>query len=491
MQTPWLLLLEVVYVLALIFTIVRIIYDTEVPAKTMGYLLVVVLVPILGMAIYYAIGTNLRKRKLYRKKLIGDGPLRRQLIQDARKNTEAEIAASPFLQASSKLIRLMQDQNLSPLTTNNEVDILVNGEHKFPLVLEAMKAAKDHIHVEYYRFEDDALGREFAAVLLAKAKAGLTVRLIYDDFGSRSIRRRMARELRKAGVQVAPYYAIKYMAIASRINYRNHRKIIVIDGNCGFVGGINVSTDYVNDRKYHSGKAPLFWRDTHLMLRGAAVTHLQYIFLNDWNFCAMKKVSLQEARARYFPLPGKPKSEHKAVQITASGPDSDSPAILYSILQAIDLAQRRILITTPYFIPGESLMDNLCIASGAGIEVQLLVPLHGDSVVVNRAAESYYEQLLKAGVRIFRYSKGFMHAKTMVVDEAISIVGTANLDIRSFDLNFEVNAIIYDKDIAVKLADTITIDMQDATELTLKEWEGRSKLTRFSENLARMLSPIL
>jgi cardiolipin synthase len=491
MQIPWLLLVELLYLVALVFTIVRIIYDTEVPAKTMGYLLVVVVVPILGMVIYYSIGTNLRKRKLYRNKLIGDGPLRRQLIHDARENTEAAMSDAPFLQSCSKLIRLMQDQNLSPLTTNNEVDILINGEHKFPKVLEAMQAAKDHIHVEYYRFEDDEVGQEFAEVLLAKAREGVTIRLIYDDFGSRNIRRRMTNELCEAGVQVAPYYAIKFMAVASRINYRNHRKIIVVDGYLGFVGGINVSTDYVNDKKYKSEKEPLFWRDTHLMLYGSAVTHLQYIFLNDWNFCASEKVSLQEARDRYFPLPAKRKGGGKAVQITASGPDSDAPAILYSILQAIDLAQDRILITTPYFIPGQSLMDNLCIASGAGIDVQLLVPLKGDSVVVNRAAASYYEQLLKSGVRIFRYRKGFLHAKTMVVDEAISIVGTANLDIRSFDLNFEVNAIIYDKDIAVKLADTFAIDLQDTTELTLEDWEDRSKLTRFLENLARMLSPLL
>lgn len=491
MQTTWLLLLEIAYILALLFTIIRIIYDTEVPAKTMGYLLLVVVVPLIGMIVYYAIGTNLRKRKLYQDKLIGDGSLRRKLLDDARANTEREISGSPLLQSCAKLVRLMQDQNLSPLTTDNEVGILVNGEHKFPKVLEIMRGAKDHIHVEYYRFEDDAVGRELAEVLLAKAREGVTVRLIYDDFGSRSIRRRMADELRQAGAQVVPYYKIKFIALANRINYRNHRKIIVVDGHYGFVGGINVSTDYTNDLKYSTGKKPLFWRDTHLTLCGSAVAQLQYIFLNDWNFCVEDKVALQKTYNRYFPPPGKRKGGKKAVQVTASGPDSDSPAILFSILQAIDLAEERLLITTPYFIPGESLMDNLCIASGAGIDVQLLVPLQGDSAVVNRAAESYYEKLLRAGVRIFRYEKGFVHAKTLVVDETISIVGTANLDIRSFDLNFEVNAIIYDQETAKKLANIFVEDLAEAKELTLGEWEGRSKTTRFLENLARMLSPVL
>ncbi|TXF90174.1 cardiolipin synthase [Neolewinella aurantiaca] len=485
----WLLIAQGIYLTILVATMIRIIYDTTVPSKTFAYLMLVVILPVVGIVFYYAVGTNMRKRRLYADKLIGDGKVRQKLMAEAERHTGGLLATRQELGPYKKLINLMQHTNLNPLTADNSVDILVNGEHKFPRVKEMLRRAEHHIHIEYYRFEDDLVGRGLEEILLERARAGVKIRLIYDDFGSRSIRHKMAHRLREAGAEVMPYYRMTATTFLSRFNYRNHRKVIVIDGHTAFVGGINVSEAY--DNEIGKNKNTPFWRDTHMMVKGSAVHQLQYLFLNDWNFCTKdQKVSLEEARQHYFPEITKPPG-NIAMQIAASGPDSKAPAILYSILQAIDLAEEELLITTPYFIPGQSLMDNICIAAGTGLDVRLMVPRKGDSKVVSKAAASYYQRLLEAGVRIFEYEKGFVHAKTLVVDRALSIVGTANLDIRSFDLNFEVNAIVYDQTTGSQMAATFFDDAEEATELTLEEWMKRGKLTRFIEKLARLMSPVL
>ncbi len=370
----------------------------------------------------------------------------------------------------------------SPLTGNNAVKILVNGEQKFPEVLKALQEAKNHIHIEYYIYEDDETGRAIEKVLIQKAKEGVDVRFIYDDFGSRSIRKKMVHRLQEGQVKVSPFLKVYFIAFANRLNYRNHRKIIVVDGRTAFVGGINVSDKYVNS----PGNIKLFWRDTHLRIDGPGVHYLQYLFLCDWNFCANAALLPD---ANFFPRIHT--KENKIVQIAASGPDSDTPAILFSIIQAINLATKEILITSPYFIPGESLLDALIIASLSGVSVKLLVPGISDSFLVNFAASAYYNDLLKAGVEIYRYKKGFVHAKTFVADRKIAMVGTANMDFRSFDLNFEVNAIVYDAETANKLSDIFYDDIQDAEKLNADGWNNRSKPKQLFEKIARLVSPLL
>ena len=270
------------------------------------------------------------------------------------------------------------------------------------------------------------------------------------------------------------------------MNYRNHRKIIVVDGKKAFVGGINVSDKYINE------PAPankLFWRDTHLMLEGPGVYYLQYLFICDWNFCSGKAL---ENIKHYFPNEYKnnPPGD-KMIQIAASGPDSVNPTILYSLLYALYQAQEEILITTPYFIPDQSLMDALVVASLAGVSVQLLVPEKSDSRLVALAACSYYADLLSAGVKIFFYQDGFVHAKTLVVDKKIAMIGTANMDVRSFDLNFEVNAIVYDDQLATSLANVFKADIKDAVLLDRDGWSNRPVSRKFLEKIARLVSPLL
>ncbi|MFS4417184.1 cardiolipin synthase [Maribacter sp. 2307ULW6-5] len=481
-----LVIAQIMYVIVLFLVILRVLYDTRSETKALAYILFIVFVPLIGMGFYFAFGTNYRKRKLYSKKLIQDDDLRQVLRQGVRSYSRKVLEKTGLEDRHGNLIRFIHHAAKSPLTANNGVRLLINGEEKFPEVLRALRAAKHHIHMEYYIYEDDATGEEIAGVLMEKARQGVAVRFLYDDFGSNALGKRFLQRLEEAGVQTAPFYKINILALANRINYRNHRKIIVIDGRTSFVGGINMSDRYRNDAL---AKDSLFWRDTHLRLDGVASYYLQYVFLCDWNFCSQHKAGysthLFPPRDKTLPIAG------EVVQMVASGPDSELPTILYSLLEAVGNAKKSILITSPYFIPGESLMDALIIAAEAGVHIQILVPGTSDSRLVNAAAQAYYTELLRHGVAIYRYNKGFVHAKTMVVDDDLAIVGTANMDYRSFDLNFEVNAIIYGKRLAAELGQAFSNDLENATKMDAEAWLARPKYLHIWERLVRLTSPFL
>jgi cardiolipin synthase len=483
----WLLIYEVIYIVVLVLVCLWIVYETSTSIKALAYLLLVIFLPVAGIIFYFSFGINYRKRKMYSKKLIQDDQLAKKLdeeiLQYSRHNFEEGGSA---VQSYKELAYMLAKNSKSALTANNSVKLLVNGENKFPEVLRALKEAKTHIHIEYYIYEDGEIGRAIEQVLVEKAKAGVTVRFIYDDFGSRSIRRKLVHRLRAAGVKVFPFYKLIFLALANRVNYRNHRKIIVVDGRVAFVGGINVSDRYVNKP---GTEKKLFWRDTHLRIEGPGVLYLQYLFLSDWNFCARDNVELNEL---YFPRPSSfPVKGNKIVQIAGSGPDSDTPTVLFALLQAINLATKEILLCTPYFIPGESILDALIVASLGGVSVKLLVPGISDSAIVNAAARSYYGDLLNAGVEIYLYRKGFIHAKTMVADRKMAIVGTANMDTRSFDLNFEVNAIVYDEELAGELTDVFYEDIKDGEKIDAEKWKIRPWHKQLVEKIARLVSPLL
>ncbi|MFT3949369.1 MAG: cardiolipin synthase [Agriterribacter sp.] len=481
----WLLVFEILYIIALILVCFRIIYDTQNNIKTLAYLLLVVFIPVIGAIIYFSFGINYRKRRMYDKKLVADDVLAEKIrIQTLQSSQRIYNENKDFLESNRELAYMLVNGSMSTLTGDNDVKLLINGESKFPEVIAALEKAKHHIHIEYYIFEDDEIGKAVEEVLVRKAKEGVEIRFIYDDFGSRSIRRTLSKRLRSNHVQAFPFHKIIFMALANRLNYRNHRKIIVVDGITGFIGGINVSDRYINGKENK-----LFWRDTHLYIQGSGVRYLQYLFMCDWNFCA--KDSLKPSDA-FFPYHAAlPKTGNKIVQIAASGPDSEVPVILYSILQAINLATKEILITTPYFIPGESIIDALLVSAMGGVKVKILVPGKSDSILVNAAARSYYGDLARAGIEIYLYRKGFVHAKTLVADRKLSVVGTANMDYRSFDLNFEVNAIVYDTEIAGRLATVFFDDIKDAELVDIEKWDKRPLYKEMVEKTARLISPLL
>lgn len=482
----WLLIFEIAYVIVLVIVCLRIVFDTRSVTKTLAYLLFAIFVPIAGMIFYFMFGTNYRNKKIYSKKLVENEEIALKIRTQIHKySKQIFIENEAIFQGYKKLAVMLTKDIQSPLTSDNSVRVLKNGEEKFPEVLRAIKDATHHVHIEYYIYEDDEIGREIEKLLIKKAKEGVEVRFIYDDFGSRSIRKKMVKRLRAAGIQIYPFLKISFIAFANQINYRNHRKIIIVDGQTAFVGGINVSDKYINKSR---AKNQLYWRDTHLRIDGPGVFYLQYLFLTDWNFCSKEKLQPDNL---FFPDKIDSTYENKIVQIVASGPDSKTSSVLYSIVQAINMAKHEILITTPYFIPGETLLDVLMIASLSGVNVKLLVPGISDSRFVNAAAKSYYNELLNAGVEIYLYRKGFIHAKTMVTDERMAMVGTANMDIRSFDLNFEVNAVVYDRAIARELKNIFYADLKDAEKIDVATWNARPKWIQLFERIAKLLSPML
>jgi cardiolipin synthase len=479
----WIIILDVIYVIILVLVCLRIVYDTSSTTKTLAYLLLVVFIPIAGMLFYFSFGINYRKRVVYSKKLIEDDVLRQELIKRVISTTAANLRKNNDVGDGTSLVHLLLKDSLSPLTSGNKVKLLLNGEEKFPEVFEVLKNAKHHIHLEYYIYDDDVIGNKVKDVLIQKAAEGVQVRFIYDAFGSRSIRRKFLAELRASGVEAYPFNRIRFLPLANRLNYRNHRKIIIVDGNCGFVGGINISDRYINDKKNPHVR---FWRDTHVRIDGPGVQYLQYLFFCDWNFCAQQKMQPEPVyfNRRMYP-------DDISVQIAASGPDSPTATVMFSLLKAINLAKNEILIATPYFIPGETILNALKIAALGGVSVKILAPGISDSRLVNAAAWSYYGDLLRAGVEIYLYQKGFIHVKTLVVDDYISIVGTANMDYRSFDLNFEVNAVVYGEELAGELRKTFADDLKDAQRIQPEAWRKRPWYKQLPERIARLLSPLL
>lgn len=482
----WILTLEIIYVIISLLVCMRIIYDTQNNTKTLAYLLLVLIAPVFGIIFYFSIGINYSKRKMFSKKLTQD----ENLLQKTRAeifNYSGRVVENYNETLGNKkfLSTLILNDTLSPLTENNEVEILVNGEQKFPALLDVLSSAKHHIHIEYYIYEDDVIGKQIEEILIERASKGVKVRFIYDDFGSSTLRKRMVQNLYNNGVEAFAFSEVRILLLANRLNYRNHRKIIVIDGTSGFVGGINVSDRYTNDQN----NPGLYWRDMHLKISGAGVHYLQYLFLCDWNFCAKQQLQPND---EFFPKKFEVTAKsNKLVQIVGSGPDSDRPSVMFSLLQGIHLAKTEILIASPYFIPGDSIKNALITAALSGIAVKLLVPGISDSKIVNLAASSYYGNLLDAGVEIYLYQKGFLHAKTMVVDKEVSIIGTANMDQRSFELNFEVNAIVYDTQIATQMTEIFYKDVLDSEKIDRNAWRARSKWKVLLEQTARLLSPLL
>lgn len=442
-----------------------------------------ILVPVVGMLFYLTFGINYWKVKRYNKKAAANEKLLQQLKKHIPHYEASIVAAKDVAQLQHGELAAMLIKDLkSPLTRCNRVKLLLNGEEKFPELIACIENAKHHIHIEYYIYEQDDIGSRITELLIQKAEQGVQVRVIYDDFGSPSIKKRLEKRLRTAGVEIFPFSKVHFYLLANRINYRNHRKIVVIDGQTGFTGGINVSDKYINNRK-----DKLYWRDTHLRIDGPGVYYLQYLFLTDWNFCSEQDL---QAADLHFEKQCIQQEDH-FVQMVGSGPDSAQPYVLFSILQAIYLAQEEILITTPYFIPGDNIMDALRIAASSGLTVKLLVPGKSDSKLVNAASKANYGDLLRAGVEIYLYEKGFVHAKTIVTDGKLSMVGTANMDYRSFDLNFEVNAIVYDIPFSQQLRQVFFEDIKHAKKIDEASWNGRAFYYKLADRLARLFSPAL
>lgn len=477
------LIIAVVFIINSFLAIALIFLERRDPATTWAWLLVLFFIPILGFIIYLLLGRKLRKKHLFRWKdrnKIGIEKLisyQMEAIEDGSfhfKKPEAELYES--------MIFMHLKNNHAVFTQDNAMTIYADGTEKFEALIADLEQAKDHIHFQYYIFRLDNLGKRIYEVLVRKAKQGVKVRILYDDIGSRGVRKKDFEELIAHGGEVGVFFPSILPLINPRLNYRNHRKIVIVDGRVGYIGGFNVGDEYLGlDKKFG------YWRDTHLRIEGSSVHPLQTRFILDWTQAS--ETHQLKYDERYFPAI--PQKGNVGIQIVSSGPDSEWEQIKDGYLKMIYEAKDYIYIQTPYFIPDASFIDAVKIACLSGIDVRIMIPNKPDHMFVYWATYSNVGKLLKAGARVFIYENGFIHTKQVVVDDHVSTVGTANIDMRSFKLNFEVNAFIYDKIESHKLAELFEKDMLDSTELTYEMYLNRSNLIKVKESLSRLISPIL
>lgn len=471
-------LMSVLFLINIVVSVVVIILERKRPEKTIAWLLIFVWFPPLGLFLYIFLGRNWKRHKL-----IEDfSPDVRELVH----RVINRIDNKDYI----PLVELLAKNSDSPLFIDNDVSIFKDGTEKFAVLIKELKKAKHHIHLEYYIVKDDIIGREIKKILIQKAKSGIKVRFIIDRVGSIKIGRSYIRELKEAGVDVVQYsyfLAPILRSINTQINYRNHRKIVVIDGKTGFIGGNNIGDEYL-------GKGKLgYWRDTHLMIKGDFVLGLQGVFLDD--FWSIKRANegifnYEEDFEKYFPVNGI--KGGVVMQLVKSGPDSEYPGIMQGILKMITMAKKNIYITTPYFVPTESIMEALKVAILGGIDVRILFPGRYDHMIVYNASKTYLAEIIKCGGRVFYYRPdSFIHAKVMTIDGMISTVGTANMDIRSYELNYEINGVIYDDEITIGLDEMFFRDIKESREITQSDIDNTPRHIKAIEAVARVFSTIL
>lgn len=475
------LILDAVLLLTILVMVVVIIMENQDPIKTLSWILILFLIPLGGIILYIYFGVSPKKRKMIIMKEMSDRMSLDRLIQDQMIRLNKKIfIRDQRLVPKRHLMKLLLNNSKALITEYNNIRVLNNGRQTFGSIIYELENAHENIHLEFYIIEDDQIGNRIKEILMRKALEGCDVKVLYDDLGSWSLSRRYIRELTSAGVKVMNFMPVKTYVFANKVNFRLHRKIIVIDGRVGFVGGINIADRYLRGLGKNNR-----WRDTHLRLEGESVRSLQAIFLLDWNYVQ----NTSDYDLRYFP--DNTVTEPKLVQIVTSGPDSDWESIMQAYFAAIATATQYVYISTPYFLPNQSILTALKTAALSEIDVKLLLPERNDSWMVWRSSRSYIKELLEAGVHVYFYLKGFTHSKLMMVDDVFASVGTANMDIRSFNQDFEANALIYDAAITRQLKQDYEDDIENSKEIFLEAWEKRPVFEKVQESVARMFSPLL
>lgn len=470
------------YWMLITMLVIRIVMDNRQPAKTMAWGMVMFFVPVIGLVLYFFFGMNTRKERLISQRSL-DLLSKRSMLGFVKQDR------LQLPQPYRPVIDLFVNQNFSLPFQDNELEMLTDGYSFFLSLLSDLRKAKSHIHIDVYIFEDDALGRLVRDVLIDKAREGVEVRVIYDDVGCWNVKKEFFERMREEGIEVAPFLPVRFPLFTSKANYRNHRKIIVIDGRVGYVGGMNIALRYVKGiRKTGKGKRSLPWRDTMVRMTGGVVYALQRAFLVDWFFVDRTLISGD----RYYPIVDVSAYRRCLAQVVTSSPAARYPEMMQGYVRIILAARQYIYIETPYFLPNEPVLFALKTAATAGVDVRIIVPRHNDARLADWAGRSYLREVAEAGVKVFLYDNGFMHAKSMVCDGALSTVGSTNIDFRSFENNFEANVFVYDDEVARQMKEIFLIDQQQSIPLEKlpRLWHPRF-LNRFWESLTRLLSPLL
>ena len=461
--------LVIAYEFVKIVAMLHVLMDNRQPAKTMAWMLVIYFVPVVGLIFYFFFGQNTRRERL----------MSERSLNQLTKRAMLEFVEQRDLQVADEhrpTVDLFVNQGFCLPFKDNNVEIFTHGRTFFADLLRALGTATQSIHLDFYIFEDDALGNLVADVLIDKARRGVEVRLIYDDVGCWNVRRGFFERMRQEGIEACPFMPVRFRSFTSKVNYRNHRKIIVIDGAIGYIGGINVALRYAN-----AG-----WRDTMVRIEGGGVYGLQRAFLVDWYFVDRTLIS----NRKYYPsLKGYCVNDCVA-QVVTSTPVTPSPEIMQGLLGVIMRARRYIYIQTPYFIPNETILVALKTAVLAGVDVRIMVPKRCDSRFVQWAGQSYLADIAAAGVKVLCYAEGFLHSKLWVVDDTLSSCGSTNVDFRSFENNFEANVFFYDQDLAMRFKSVFETDEQRCVPYDVAKEKRRKFGIRLWESLMRLLSPL-
>jgi cardiolipin synthase len=476
-------LLFIVYQLTAILAVIHVVMDNRQPAKTVAWALVIYFVPIIGLVAYLFFGINTRRERLVEQRSL-DQLTRRSMMRFV----EQRNLALPTEYKS--LIDLFVNQSFSLPFNNNKVKLLTDGYQFFSALLHDIANARQHIHIDIYIFEDDALGRLVADALTDRARHGVEVRIIYDDVGCWSVKGRFFERMREAGIEVVPFLPVRFPQFTSKANYRNHRKLIIIDGLTGYIGGMNIALRYVKGGKKR-GLESRKWRDTMARIEGEGVYTLQRLFLIDWYF--VDRTLLTDKKYYTMPIAQQESaSGGTLLQTIASGPASPYAEIMQGYVQLIMSARRYVYIETPYFIPTGVVLFALKTAVSMGVDVRLLVPLHGDTWLTTWASRSYLREVAEAGVKVSLYEDGFLHSKLMVCDDSVATCGSTNMDIRSLENNFEANTFFYGEDVAARMRDIYLNDEQHSVLLTdLPDRMSPSFAIRLWESFTRLMSPLL
>lgn len=472
-----------------IYAAVTLILRKQDPVKTLSWVIVLILLPYIGLILYLFIGRNYRKKKIYSRKGAVDYKARKD---ESTRELEA-LRVNPEAFGKSMLpFRKIIYQNLNDSHTvvdnNKNVYFYFTGKSALDAMYESIESAKAHIHLQSYIFNDDKTGNRFKELLIKKASQGVEVRVMIDGVGSFGINKEFVRQMQAAMIEVLVFSKVKLLLPSFLINYRNHRKILVVDGKIGFLGGVNIA-----DRYYFNGEMGE-WHDTHMKIIGESVASLQSSFLLDRWFIVNKRIKRIN---KYFPTPeakakGRNVSSEKIVtQIISSGPDSDWASIMQCYFSTINLAKDHIYIVTPYFTPNESILDAIKVASLAGVTVKIMLPERSDSKLTHWSTMSYISELLDAGVNIYLFKKGFNHSKVISIDGQMSIVGSANMDVRSFEHNFEIMSVIYNSKCAEEIENEFVRQLDNCRTVLKSRWEKRAVENKIKESLARLCGPIL
>lgn len=463
--------------------ILLVFFERRNPTSTWLWIMVLAFLPGIGFLLYLFLGQDLSKKKIFKVKEEEDYCFKDMaLIQEEEIFNDEYRYRDPNYIEYEDLIKMHLMSSQAFFSQDNRVDLFFEGNHKFKALLESIDRAKVYINIQYYIFKSDGIGSKVIDALCKKAKEGIEVKLLYDGMGGRKLSRKAIKKLKESGVEIAVFLPPFVPLLSLRINYRNHRKICIVDGKEAYIGGFNIGDEYLGLSKKFGN-----WRDTHIKIVGSAISSIQWRFLMDWRFATgQKEIGICQSYLIDEEVKG-----NTGIQIVSSGPDSKWPSIKDGYLKMISNAKEKIFIETPYFIPDDSILEALRLAGLSGLDVRIMIPCKPDHIFVYWASLSYIGELLQAGVKVYTYEKGFLHSKVVLMDDFVSTVGTANLDIRSFQLNFEVNAFIYDESINLKLTDKFLDDLQYCKEITIEEYNKRSRIVKIKESFSRLFSPIL